>query len=162
MKNFSIGGIIAFAAISALPMAAAVVHDTNVTNNVITGSGITNGGFTVDQANGVEVGLRARTRFPVPLNDFPNNGAGTFGDFPAGGFGPGFLNQTASWAIDFSINSDYLGTSGIKLNGYTYVLEFDTDPSAAVLYSFQADPINVPYADHDLGDNSTGQGAGVT
>ena len=43
----------------------ATTFDANVTSDVIFGSGNVNGGFTVDQSNGVEIGLRGKLRYDL-------------------------------------------------------------------------------------------------
>ncbi|MEQ1907154.1 MAG: hypothetical protein ABL888_23415 [Pirellulaceae bacterium] len=148
-------GILAAGTLSLAIPAQAVLFDQNVTANAIYGSGNANGGWTVDRSGGVELGLRAKVRFPTPLNQFNSNGDGTY-DHLAGNNGAG----QALWNFEWSINSDYLGTSGVKLSDLTYILKIDSDPTAAVNY-LAFDPINVAFWDHSFGDNSTGAGAGV-
>ena len=148
-------GLILLAA--SLPLTGTIIQNTTVTNNVIYGSGNINAGFTLDQENGIELGLRAKTRFPSSLNDFPNNGAGTF-FFPAGNFGPS--GNQPSWNFDFSINSNYNGT-GANLNAYTYKLELDTNTSAAVTFGPAFDPINQTCTDDAIGTNATAANSGA-
>lgn len=57
-------GLILLAA--SLPLSGTIIQNTTVTNNVIYGSGNINGSFTLDRANGIELGLRVKTRFPSP------------------------------------------------------------------------------------------------
>jgi hypothetical protein len=140
---------------SVRPSQAAIEFDKNVTNNAIFGSGNANGGFTIERANGVELGLRAKVRFPTPLNVFNSNGDGTYDH--AGGTQP---PDRALWSFEWSINSDYLGVSGLNLDDLTYEIRLDYD--AGLGTNFQTfDPINVAFADHSIGDNSTAQGAGA-
>ncbi len=144
---------------ASFPLAGTIIHNTTVTNNVIYGSGNINGSFTRDQQNGIELGLRAKTRFPSSLNDFPNDGAGTF-FFPAGNFGPS--GNQPSWNFDWSINSNYLGTGGgPNLNAYTYQLELDTNASAAVTFGPAFDPINQTCTDDAIGNNATAANSGA-
>lgn len=147
---------------------AAVVFNANVTNNVITGTGITNGGFTVDTANGVEIGLRARERYtdPVggiysPSNDTNSNGDGSYnhvtgGFTPAGGANGTAGGTRAAWVFDWSINT---GTANV--GAYTYQMGIDFN--AGLGTNFQTfDLINgLPYFDHSFGNNGTAQSAGV-
>jgi len=141
---------------------AAPVFDANVTNNVIMGNGITNGGFTVNTAGGVEVALRARERHDLasdaPTNVTGSNGNGTYNQNagePAGFGGAG--QNRARWNFDWSINTT---ASGLNLGRFTYRLGMDFDPS--VNTNFQTfDLINVAFADHSFGNNSTAQSAGV-
>jgi hypothetical protein len=146
------------AALLATPAWAVVTYDTNITGNILFGSGVTNGGFTVDQdaTDGIELGLRAKTRFPQALNDFPNDGAGDYGAFPGGGFQQGGPGTNPSWSFDWSINSNY-NTNGGVLDTYTYLLRLDTDPTAGVSFT-SFDPINVttpPFPDNSFGTNTT-------
>jgi hypothetical protein len=147
---------LAFAAAASFGANAAVLYDQDVTNNVITGSGISNGGFTVDTANGVELGLRARVRYPTPLNVTNSNGDGTYNQATGGYFSNGTVGGTrAAWNFDWSVNS---GTANV--NAFTYLLGMDFDAGGGT--NFQTfDPINVVYADHSFGNNGTAQSAGV-
>ena len=141
--------------------------DANVTGDVIFGSGNANGGFTVNQDNGLELGLRAKVRFDSnnqPQNIFNSNGDGTYtfraGLPPSGfGFAPN-STSTATWNFEWSINSDFEGTSGDKLNAYTYVMKIDFDPSSGTNF-LEFDPVNQVFADHAIGDNNTANGAGT-
>lgn len=148
---------------------AALMFDQNVTNEVIFGSGNLNGGFTTEQANGVEVGLRAKLRHNAagsPENTFNSNGDGTYSF--AAGVAPTQSAPTAVWSFEWSINSDYDG-SGSVLSNYTYMLSLDKDPSAAVDF-LTFDPVNganagaggMVFWDHAIGDNSTGNGGGTS
>lgn len=139
---------------------AALVHNQNVTNNVIMGTSIANGGFTINTAAGVEVGLRARERYDLasdsPTNVTGSNGNGTFNQNagePAGFGGAG--QNRARWNFDWSVNT---GTASVGT--YTYRLGIDYD--AGVGTNFQMfDPITLACADHSFGNNGTGQGAGI-
>lgn len=148
---------------------AGTSFDANVTNNVIFGSGNANGSFTVNQDNGVELGLRAKVRFDdnnQPQNQFNSNGDGSYtfnAGLPPTGFGfAAGSTSTATWNFEFSINSDFEGTSGTKLSGLTYLLSIDFDPAAGVENFQSFDPINLPFADHAIGDNNTASGAGTS
>ncbi|WP_418315787.1 hypothetical protein [Piscinibacter sakaiensis] len=140
-----------------------------VTPDAIFGSGNSNGGFTVDRHQGVEVGLRGKTRFPAPVEN-GDNGDGTY-SYPAGDACPGFgfapfplcLN-TPKWSFDWSVNTDYAGGTGNKLDDFVYQLGMDADPGPGTDFTL-FDPITpnaVPPAwDHSLGTNATGNGAGI-
>jgi hypothetical protein len=114
---------------------AAIQFDQDVTGGVIFGSGNFNGGFTVDRDSipGLELGLRAHTRFPSPDSTaagIMSQGDGVYGNFAALGF---FTNGSlggprAGWNFDFSINSNYNGTGG-NISGFTFLLNIDFDPS---------------------------------
>ncbi|KPF45758.1 hypothetical protein IP87_07560 [beta proteobacterium AAP121] len=147
---------------------AAVVNSTSITGNVITGNGIANGNnFSVDTANGIEIGLRARQRYPSPTG-VTNNVVGTnvynhaTGGYTSGG-APG--GPRAAWNFDWSINT---GTASIS--AYTY--RIDIDYNAGYGTSFQSfDLINganpnpaaggLALWDHSFGNNGTAQSAGV-
>lgn len=165
--------ILAMAAAAALGMtnsAEALLYDQNVTSNQIQGTGVTNGSYTVDQAGGVELGLRGKLRHGpggAPQNVFNSNGDGTYSF--AAGIAPTQAFPTAIWSFEWSINSDYLETSGRNLNDLSYRLGLDYNPSQGTQF-VAFDPINNPnpnplalggYWDHSIGDNSTGQSAGV-
>ncbi len=171
MRNTLTAVALGVAAAVASP-AQAVLFDQNVTPDVIFGSGNANGGFTVDQNNGIELGLRGKLRFNasnLPENTFNSNGDGTY-TFAAGlpptgfGFAPG-STSTAIWNFEWSINSDYTGTSGTPLEGFKYELGIDFDPTGGTSNTLLFDPINLGAggcADHGIGNNSTGNGAGFT
>lgn len=144
----------------------ALLYDQNVTNNAIFGSGNANGSFTVDRANGIELGLRGKLRHNasgVAENTFNSNGDGTYSF--AAGVAPTQSSPTAVWSFEWSINSNYDGTSGWNLNGLTYALRIDSNPTQATTFS-SFDPINDagPLGggwDHSIGTNATAQGAGT-
>jgi hypothetical protein len=107
----------------------------------------------VEQAGGVEIGLRGKVRFANTFNSLGN------GDYV---FSPGTSTPgNALWNFDWSINVDHDGANpGRVMNSLTYRLDMDYDPSAAT--NFQSfDPINVTLADHSFGDNSTPNGGGT-
>ncbi|HEY8518064.1 MAG TPA: hypothetical protein VIS07_21350 [Candidatus Binatia bacterium] len=148
-----------------------ILVDGFVTPDAIFGTGNANGGFTLARTSGVELGIRGKVRFPDPLNQFNSNFDGTY-TFLAGVFG-GVENP--QWGFDWSVNTDYTGTTGKKLDDYTYLLEMDFDPGAGT--SFLAwDHISFPVApiphdppsmqpggfyDHAMGNNATPNGGGV-
>lgn len=141
---------------------ATLAYDQNVTNNVIFGSGVTNGSFTVDRANGVELGLRGKLRHNAsgaPENTFNSNGDGSYSF--AAGVAPTQVSPTAVWSFEWSINVDTSGTAGRQLNDLTYKLGIDTDTSLATSF-IEFDLIHgAAVYDHSIGDNSTAQSAGV-
>jgi len=146
---------IATLTISTQAHAAAMAFDQNVTPDVIFGSGNANGGFTVDQNNGVELGLRAKVRFPVPMNVFNSNGDGTY-SHPAGNDAGRPL-----WSFEWTVNTDFASSTGVKLDDLTYALRIDTNTSINKTFT-TFDPIIAPFADHAIGDNTTANGAGAT
>ncbi|WP_245306182.1 VPLPA-CTERM sorting domain-containing protein [Roseovarius aestuariivivens] len=156
----------------------------SVSNNVIFGSGNANGDFTVDTGTYgdpavlgsnlpvAELGVRAKLRFDQnnqPQNTFNYDGVDTY-TFDAGlppsgfGFAPGSTG-TAIWNFEWSIGSDsqFLGLPAkdlTSLNALTYMLRLDGDPTAGTNF-LEFDPINLPFADHALGDTTTAAGAGT-
>lgn len=87
-----------------------LLFDQNVIPDVIFGSGNANGAFTVNRNNDVELGIRAKVRFPVPSNTFNSDGDGTY-THQAGDFG-----GLAPWNFEWSVNSDYDGSTGNSLD----------------------------------------------
>jgi hypothetical protein len=147
---------------------AVVTYDDSVTPDILFGAGNVNGDFTVDRANGVELGLRGKVRFPSPANVFNNNGDGTY-TFKAGVFN-GVENP--QWNFEWAVNTNYDGSGG-NLDAYTYKLEMDFDPgpgtnflawdhisypTAAIPYAVPATP---PFYDHSVGINATPNGGGT-
>lgn len=145
---------------------AAPLFDQDVTTDAIFGSGNANGGFTVIREQGVELGLRAKLRFDendAAQNTFNSNSDGTYSfsaGTPTNGFSFAPAASTPVWSFEWSINSDYLGTSGNSLNDLAYTISIDFDPSAATNF-YDFDPINQPLADHSIGTNATGNGQGT-
>ncbi|WP_425395973.1 PEP-CTERM sorting domain-containing protein [Aeoliella sp.] len=158
-----------FALLTALAVAsvsqAAITYDDDVTPDVIFGSGNLNGGYTIDRDNGVEIGLRGKLRHNAagaPENTFNSNGDGTY-TFKSG-VAPTQSYPTAEWSFEWAINTDYEGTTGTKLDDLTYELSITGPGVAPVAF----DPINdinpgngMLLWDHSMGDNLTGNGAGI-
>ena len=146
---------------------AAIEFDQNVTPDVIFGSGNGNGSFTTDRNNGVELGLRAKLRFNSagqPEDTFNSNGDGTYSFQNI--IAPTKSAPVAEWAFEWSVNTDFLAPegTGYSLEDLTYELGLDTDPGLGVNYTV-LDHITpseaVPYWDHAIGNNSTGNGGGT-
>ncbi len=161
------------------PSASAVMFNTDVTPDAIFGSGNANGGYTVEQNAGVELGLRAKVRFdasnqPQNIFNFQGNvgdvGIYKFSNGAPGGRGFGFAADspsTASWNFEWSINTNFDGSSGLVLGDLTYRIGIDFDAGAGTNF-LTFDPINgiEPIAgtvcwDHSMGTNATGNGAGT-
>ncbi|MBX3177311.1 MAG: PEP-CTERM sorting domain-containing protein [Candidatus Hydrogenedentes bacterium] len=149
---------------------AAIEFNQDVTPDVIFGSGNANGSFTTDRDNGVELGLRGKLRHNAagqPENTFNSNGDGTYSF--AAGVAPTQSSPTAVWSFEWSINTDFDGSSGLNLDDLTYTLGLDMDPSQGTNF-FTFDPINdanpatgfTVQWDHAIGDNSTGNGGGAS
>ena len=156
------------AAASISTQAAPLLFDQNVTNNFIAGTGgTTNGGFTVDRANNVEIGLRARERHDLatnlPTNVTGSNGNGNYtqnaGEPP--GFGGAGQNR-ARWNFDWSINTnqDGINNNARSISAFTYLIGLDSDPGLGTSFT-TFDPIAVACADHSFGNNGTGQSLGA-
>ena len=144
----------------------ALQFDADVTPDVIFGSGNDNGAFAVDRASGVELGLRAKLRFDdnnQPQNVFNSNGDGTYtydATLPPTGFGfASGSTSTAIWNFEWSINSDFDGSSGLVLGDLAYLFEIDFDAGPGTNF-LSFDPINIALADHAIGNNGTGNGGG--
>ena len=154
-------------ALTAATSASALEFDQDVTNEVIFGSGNLNGAFTTDRANGIELGLRAKLRHNAvgaPENTFNSNGDGSYTFQPI--VAPTQSSPTAEWSFEWSINSNYTGTSGYNLNDLTYELGM-TSTSGASITIF--DPINgfnpgisAFQWDHAIGTNATVNGGGTS
>ncbi len=144
--------------------------DQLVTPEAIFGSGNANGSYTVHRNDGVEVGLRVKQRFPVAANVFNSNGDGTY-SFAAGNACPGFgfaafplCLATPAWNLEWSVNTDYDGASGLKLDDLRYELGMDADPrrgTAFTVFNPITPSLIAPAWDHSLGTNATVNGAGL-
>jgi len=134
--------------------AQAVLFNQDITPDIIFGSGNTNGHFTVDRQNGVELGLRAKIPFVGTLN---SNGDGTYSySFAEQNTAPG----GPAWNFEWTVNTNFDGSSSFAtLDKLTYELGLDFDPSTATNF-LALDPINVANADHGIGTNGTANGAG--
>ncbi|QDS97823.1 hypothetical protein [Adhaeretor mobilis] len=148
-------------ALTTRPAEAVIAYDQNVTPEVIFGSGNANGGFTTDTVGVVELGLRAKQRFPA-ANVFNSDGAGGY-TFDAGESSPG--SGRALWNYEWSINTD-TATGSQKLADLTYRLDIDSDPAVGSASFTSFDPMDGSnhtdgFFDHAFGLNSTGNGAGV-
>ncbi len=146
-------------------VSAAISYDQNVTPDVIFGSGVSNGSFTVDRNNGIELGLRGKLRHNAagnPENTYNSNGDGTY-SFDAG-VAPGQSSPTAVWSFEWSINTDFDGSTGLNVGDLTYALGLDEDPSQDTSFTV-FDPIfdlgGLISPDHSFGNNSTGNGNGA-
>lgn len=157
-------GLLAAGAVAlSTPAYAVIEFDQNVTPEYFNGSGVTNGSFTTDRQNNVEIGLRGKLRHDASgqaQNIFNSNGDGTY-SFPAG-VAPTQGFPTAVWSFEWSVNVDLSGSGGRTLSGLSYEFGLDVDPSAGQSFN-TFDPIlgvepiaNAVCWDHAMGDNSTG------
>lgn len=156
LRRFAPGLALALGGLAFAPASQALMFDQDVTNNVIMGSGISNGAWTVDRQQGVELGLRAKQRFPA-ANVFNSDGAGGYS------FAAGNDAGRPLWSFEWSVNTDYDSTSptGVKLDDLVYRISLDFDASAGTDNFLNFDPINVSFADHSIGDNTTAESAGT-
>jgi hypothetical protein len=133
---------------------AQVAFDQDVTPDIIFGSGNSNGGFTTDRENGIEIGLRAKVPYAGILH---SNGDGTYSYT---------LAETAAkgWNFDFTVNTDFDGSSSLKIDQLTYELGLDADPGLGTDF-LVFDPITpgafAPFYDHSIGNNATANGGGT-
>jgi hypothetical protein len=115
---------VAFAAIAVLAsmgnVSAGIVYNQDLTNGWNNGSGTSNGNFTVDRENGVELGLRAAIRYVGPITPTTTNNYSA----PIG-----TALGAALWNFEFSVDpgiltgttatlkiSDNLGTTPFSFN----------------------------------------------
>ena len=138
---------------------ATIIHNTDVTPTIIYGSGNANGNFSIDQNAGVELGLRAKIPYTgLSLHD--GNGVFSFNSAEI------LASGVDRWNFDFTVNSDFDGTSGFNLDDLTYLLAVDFDPTTGTSFT-SFDPISqstgfFAKADHAIGNNSTANGGGAT
>ncbi len=159
-KRLKIFALLSAVLFAGQAQAALLLFDKNVTPDIIFGTGNTNGGFTVDRQNGVELGLRAKIPFVGTRN---SNGDGTYSySFAEQDTAPG---GTPAWNFEWTVNTKYDGTTGFEsLELLTYELGMDFDPSTATNF-LAFDPITptlvAPWFDHSIGTNSTLNGEGT-
>jgi hypothetical protein len=126
---------------------AGLLYNQDLVNGVHFGSGNSNGAFTVETNNGIEIGIRGKLRFDENNNPQPiynSNGDGTYSFdniAPPTGFGwaPN-ASTTSIWNWDWSI--DISGTS-FEFGELSYLMEIDFDPSSSTNF-LAFDPINNP------------------
>lgn len=152
MRIKHIGIAVAGLAVIAAAQASPVNGTGLVTPGVIFGSGNANGSFTGQTANNIEVGLRAKQRFPA-ANIFNYDGVNTY-TFDTNLLTTNPANRSV-FNFEWSVNVNQSGNGTGTLSGFIHRLGFDTDPTAGVSYIF-IDPFNTPgYFDHALGTNAT-------
>lgn len=137
--------------LAAIPsISQALTFDDDISPDVIFGSGNSNGNFTVDRQNHVELGLRAKIPFVGTTN---SNGDGTYS-----------YNVGEIWNFDWTINTNYDGGGTNNISDLTYLIGIDSDPTAAANFLlFDPVPVSVLGApDHAIGNNSTANGAGTS
>ena len=143
-----------------------VEFDQNVTSQVIFGSGNANGNFTTDRRNGIELGLRAKIPFSGIIH---SNGNGTYSYTLAETDHDNDNNVVTDqrWNFEYSVNTNYDGSSANNLDQYTYELGLDVDPSEGTNFLVfdpvtpNTAPLNQAFFDHAIGTNVTANGAGT-
>ena len=143
---------------------ALVEFDQNTTPDVIFGSGNTNGAFTTDRNNSVEVGLRAKIPFIGTTN---SNGDGTYSYTLAETDHDNNLGTANRWNFDFTVNTNYDGSGTNNLDQYTYEMGLDSDPGDGTEFLVfdpitpNTLPLGQAFFDHSIGTNVTLNGAGA-
>lgn len=139
---------------------ASLINSTGlVTPDIIFGTGgNANGSFTGETNNNIEVGLRAKQRYPA-ANTFNYDGVDTY-TFDSTVLNTNPANRSV-FNFEWSINVNQDGSSGLVLSDFGYLFSFDTDPTSMVSYA-SFDPFNsFGYFDHSLGNNSTASNGGI-
>jgi hypothetical protein len=160
----------------ALQSQAAIVHNSEISANVIFGSGNADGGWTINTIGNLELAMRAKVRYDAttggPLNVFgANSGDNTFNHatgnpgIVATGSGPSDRSGWGRWNFEWAVNTDVSGTGGAKVSAYDFVLGIDSDAGAGTMfhtYSLMGTPVTAgaPY-DHWFGTNATPQSGGT-
>jgi hypothetical protein len=143
---------------TSVPALAVTTFDDDITPDTIYGSGNTNGLFTVDRSAGVELGLRAKIPFAGITH---SNGDGTYSYTLSELF---TADPTQPWNFDWTVNTDWDGSTGDHIDDLTYLLEIDFDPGPGTDF-LAFDPITpsipVPFFDHSIGTNTTPNGGGA-
>ena len=152
---------------TSLSFATAVTFDGMVTPTFFLGSGNDNASFTLGQSQSIELALRGKLRFDMacqPQNIFNSIGDGSY-TFAARDINddcttkPSWADEdTPEWSFEWSINTDFDQSTGLKLADLTYEIGLDSDPTFAGTSFLTFDPINLEYADHAIGDKDTLEG----
>ena len=140
---------------------AALINGTgNITPDVIFGSGNANGAWTGEHIDGIEVGLRAKLRYDGagnPQNIFNYDGVDTYTFDPTLSLIPA---GRSVFNFEYAVNVDTDG-SGDMLSDFSYLFQFDLDPTAGVMFSPMSGDIITFKTDNALGNNGTGNGGGT-
>ncbi len=134
--------------------AHAVMFDQNITPDVLYGSGNANGGWTVQTANNVELGIRTHVRGPAPQNVFNSNNDGTYS------YASGLVNGRALWNYDFSFNLNQDGSSNPTRNFTNTRIAIGIDLDGGAGQNFAVGSPTTSWIDNAYGDNNTANGAG--
>ncbi len=144
---------------------AATVNATGkVTNNIIFGSGNANAAFTGVTIGGLELGLRAKLRydassscaggFGCAQNTFNYDGNSTYSFASNQSHAPA---NRSIFNFEWSINSNTNGT-GTALNGLSYMIDIDTNPSAVGGFWVSYNPLSFLSTGYYLGTNASPAG----
>lgn len=118
--------ILAGLALASVSAQAAPSYGDLAAPGVYFGTGNPNGDWTIDTANGIELGLRAKEYKGATLD----GSSGTY--FAAAGLYSGPGNARATWNYEFSVN---IGTHSFT-EGLRFELGVDHDPSAGQNFTF--------------------------
>lgn len=131
---------------------AGLMYDQNISAGIQMGSGISNGAWTVNKQNNIEVGLRGKLRFNSnnsPENTFNSNGDGTYSFDniapPTGYTWASNPAATSIWNYEWSVDTT---DTNQDANTYGYSLNIDYDPSSTGTNFFVYDPVNLPGNDN--------------
>ena len=156
MKKILLLLVLAFTGSSVM---AAMSYNQDLTSNVIMGSGVGNGAFTVDRSNGIELGLRAKLRYngnntPQPIYNLESENSNVYC------FNPRLVlingDERAEWNYEWSINTNYDGSTNYSVGDLKYSLSM-TSTTGAYL---EIRDIIALGGDHAFGDNLTPQSGG--
>ncbi len=146
------GAVLILISFSSPVTAAPLLYDKNITPDIIFGSGNSNGFFTVDRNNGVELGLRAKIPFTGTIH---SNGDGSYSY--------SLSEANPRWNFDWTVNTDYDESSNRVISDLTYQIGIDFDPGIGTDF-FTFDPVTLtgplPF-DHSIGNNLTPNGGGT-
>ena len=125
---------------------ATISYDQTITS--IFGNGNIDTGWTVDtEANGIQLGLRAKGRTDTIYNNTAPNSSGVYSFASNAGV-------RGAYNYEFSINS-----GSVNLIAYDFYLAVDRNPSQGISYSTVV-PLTY-WADNSYGNNSTANSAGA-
>lgn len=107
---------------------ATMTYDANVTNGVYFGTGNINGAWTIANASGYELALRAKVYQGLPIT--PEVGTGIY-DTKAGTYGSGTHPNRPLWNWEFSIDNLNLNGTLSGLTALITITDVNTNLSTA-------------------------------
>ncbi len=159
-KMVKLLSLTAVLSLSCNALAAPINGTGNITPDVIFGDGNANGSWTGEALNGVEVALRGKLRYNAagsPENTFNYDGDRTYTFDPTLSLLP--ANRSV-FNFEYAVNVDAgANPSGAMLDNFTYLFEFDVDPTAGT--DFVSFDIITLKTDNELGDSGTANGDGL-